>query len=709
MNYCLKFGKECLILFLVYLFTSCTPKAVEVSSVSLNTSTVEMVEGDTYSLVATVLPNNAEYDGISWASSNTSVASVNQGTVTALKEGKTTITASAGGKSATCSVTVSSKNIAVTSITLDKSELSLKVGSSYVLTATVKPDDATDKNVKWSSSDASIVKVDNGKVTALKSGTATITATVGSCSAECVITVPVETESITLDKTELSIAIGETATLTASITPADASDKTIIWTSSNPDVATVDNGTVKALKAGTTTITAECSGKKAECNVTVTVPVTGIALNKTELTIEVGKTATLTATVIPADATDKTITWTSSDVAIATVSEGKITALKGGIATITADCNGTKAECKVTVTVPVTGISLDKTEIFIEVGKTATLTATVAPSEATDKNITWISSNEGIVKVSGGTITGIQIGTATVTARIGDFSAECNVTVVSSDNVIYYTSTNEKVVTPYNPYAFGANIISNEYADGSGKIVCDGQVTKIGNRAFSSCTNLKTITLPSSIKEIGEFSFYMCSMIESIHLPNMVSSIGQCAFFYCTKLESISIPQSLKTIGESAFQNTIKLKRIKLNDGLESIGRYAFWKSGIEEVIIPGSVVGTDYGWFFDCNSLKKAIFEEGFKGIAKSTSFNGSRQLTDVIYPSTLKTFGENFGGCYNLTNLYLQSTTPPTCKTAGPMIFLSDSGNVTIWVPMSAVETYKNDDVWGYWADRIKGYDYQ
>jgi uncharacterized protein YjdB len=247
----------------------CTPKAVEVSSVSLNTSTVEMVEGDTYSLVATVLPNNAEYDGISWASSNTSVAIVNQGTVTALKEGKTTITASAGGKSATCSVTVSAKYIAVTSITLDKSELSLKVGSSDVLTATVKPDDATDKSVQWSSSNASVVKVDKGKVTALKSGTATITATAGSCSAECIITVPVETESISLDRTELSIALGETATLTATITPADATDKAITWTSSNPDIASVENGTVKALKAGTTTITAECADKKAECIITV--------------------------------------------------------------------------------------------------------------------------------------------------------------------------------------------------------------------------------------------------------------------------------------------------------------------------------------------------------------------------------------------------------------------------------------------------------
>lgn len=100
----------------------CTKKEapVEVSFVSLNTATIEMFEGETINLVATVLPKDAEYDGIIWASSNASVASVNSGTVTAIKEGSATITASAGGKSSTCTVKVSTKIVAVTSITLDK-------------------------------------------------------------------------------------------------------------------------------------------------------------------------------------------------------------------------------------------------------------------------------------------------------------------------------------------------------------------------------------------------------------------------------------------------------------------------------------------------------------------------------------------------------------------------------------------------------------
>ena len=416
-------------ILLTILTAGCKQAPVEVSSVTLNTSTIEMVEGSTYNLVATVLPSNAEYEGISWASSNPTVAIVNQGTVAAVKAGKTTITASAGGKSVTCSVTVSAKYIDVTSITLDKAELTLRIGNSDILTATVKPDDATDKSVKWSSSDASIVKVDNGKVTALKSGTATITATAGIWVAQCIVTVLVETESISLDKSELTLAIDETATLTATITPADASDKNITWTSSNEQVADVYDGTITAIAPGTATITAECSGKKAECKVTVIIPVTGISLDKSELTVAVGENATLKATITPSNATNNTITWTSSNADVATVDNGTVRALKAGTTTVTAECNGKKAECKITVIVPVSGITLEKTELSIAIGETATLTATITPTDATDQNITWTSSNTAIATVENGTVTGLKTGTTTITAECGGKKAECVITV----------------------------------------------------------------------------------------------------------------------------------------------------------------------------------------------------------------------------------------------------------------------------------------
>lgn len=171
-----------------------TPTTVAVSSVSLSKTSITLTEGDKETLTATVLPNNATDKTVEWSSSNTSVASVSNGTVTAIKAGTTTITVKTkdGGKTATCAVTVNAKVIPVSDVTLNKTELTLTEGNSETLSATVKPDDATDKTVSWTSSDATVASVDdNGKVTAVKAGTATITVKTkdGEKTATCKITV----------------------------------------------------------------------------------------------------------------------------------------------------------------------------------------------------------------------------------------------------------------------------------------------------------------------------------------------------------------------------------------------------------------------------------------------------------------------------------------------------------------------------------------
>ena len=440
--------KIAVILLLALAGWGCTEKTqVEVSSVSLNTATIEMVEGETFSLVATVLPKDAEYDGVIWASSNASVASVNSGTVTAVKEGTATITASAGGKSATCTVKVSTRVVAVTSITLDRTSLSLKVGETETITATVNPGNATDKSVSWGSSDVSIATVSDGKVTAKKSGTATITAKSGSCIAECTISVSVDVESVTLDKTSLELAIGETAQLTATVKPDDATDKNVTWASSDESVAKVADGKVTAVKSGKATITAKCGGKTAECAVTVTVATGSVTLDKTSLSLAVGETAQLTATVKPDNATDKNVTWTSSDESVAKVDNGKVTAAKAGKATITAKCGDKTAECAVTVTVPTGSVTLDKASLSLAIGETAQLTATVKPDDATDKNVTWASSDESVAKVADGKVTAVKSGKATITAKCGGKTAECTVTVYAKVTGVKLNSTSSRMMS----------------------------------------------------------------------------------------------------------------------------------------------------------------------------------------------------------------------------------------------------------------------
>lgn len=166
-----------------------------------------------------------------------------------------------------------------------------------------------------------------------------------------------------------------------------------------------------------------------------TVEVTEVTLNKTSTSLTVGDTDTLIATVVPSNATNKTVTWSTNNSSVATVSDGVVTGKSSGTATITATAGGYSATCTVSVTnatIAVTGISLDQTSAQIAVDKSITLTATVLPTNATDKTITWTTSNSSIASVNNGTITGKSTGTATITATAGSKSATCSVTVVTT-------------------------------------------------------------------------------------------------------------------------------------------------------------------------------------------------------------------------------------------------------------------------------------
>ena len=178
------------VLTALFTFTGCGPKEdpeIAVTGVSVSQSSLTLELGGTANLTATVTPSNATKNFVSWSTSDQSVATVNNGTVTAVGEGTATITATAGGKSVTCSVTV--KKIDVTSVELDKTEAEIETGKDLILTVTVNPDGATDKTVTWTTSDANIATVENGKVTAVSEGDVTITAAAGGKEATCAITI----------------------------------------------------------------------------------------------------------------------------------------------------------------------------------------------------------------------------------------------------------------------------------------------------------------------------------------------------------------------------------------------------------------------------------------------------------------------------------------------------------------------------------------
>ena len=275
--------------------------------------------------------------------------------------------------------------VAVTGVTLNKTSLSIEAGQTAQLTATVQPGNADNQAVTWSSSDNNVVSVDaTGKITANAKGSATITVTTadGGKTATCTVTVtepaaPVAVTGVTLNKNNTTIYTGRTETLTATIQPADATNKAVTWTSDNTGVATVNNGVVAGVSIGSATITAKTAdgGFTATCTVTVEeapiVHPTGVSISKTSINLQIGGSETLTATVTPADANNKNVTWSTSDATVAAVDKnGKVTGIKAGNATITAttEDGGKTATCSVTVTadppVPSTGLTTHYPEVY---------------------------------------------------------------------------------------------------------------------------------------------------------------------------------------------------------------------------------------------------------------------------------------------------------------------------------------------------------
>lgn len=331
-------------------------------------------------------------------------------------------------------------SVSVTGVSLDKTEIVLVEVSSEKLTATVEPTNATNKNVTWSSDHEAIATVDqNGTVTARNGGQAIITVTTadGSKTATCTVNVRVHigvpVQSVGLNKTELALEVGKTGTLEAKVEPSDATNKNVTWSSSNSEVATVDNGVVTAVSAGEAiiTVTTEDGAKTATCKVTVnapqTVPVTGVTLDKTSLDLKTGDNTTLTATVNPESATNKDVTWISDKPEIAAVEGGTVTAKAAGTAIIavTTIDGGKIATCKVTVTpktVPVSSIQVQGKGV-IYVGDTTKLTATITPDGASNKAVTWDSQNKDIATVDQqGNVKALKVGTATITATAQDGS-----------------------------------------------------------------------------------------------------------------------------------------------------------------------------------------------------------------------------------------------------------------------------------------------
>lgn len=233
-----------------------------------------MTTGESFRLEYTIEPENTTNKEVEWESSDKTIATVNaDGEVTAVSDGECTITVKVKGSDTSAKCVVKVNPIKVTGVTLNETTKSIEAGESFTLTATVSPENAKDKSIKWSSSDPNIAKVEDGLVTALAKGTCNIIATTndGSFKAQCAVNVlPPSVKGVQFTESSIKILNGENYTLTYSILPENAENKNVKFSSSAPNIVSVDNnGKVTALKEGTSTITitTEDSGHTATCEV----------------------------------------------------------------------------------------------------------------------------------------------------------------------------------------------------------------------------------------------------------------------------------------------------------------------------------------------------------------------------------------------------------------------------------------------------------
>ncbi|MBR3134554.1 MAG: Ig-like domain-containing protein, partial [Clostridia bacterium] len=398
---------------------------------------------------ATVEPSTASNKEITYMSSNEEIATVDkEGKITANGNGEANIIArTSNGKEAVCKVEVKTE---ATEIEMEEEvKIDLSKEKEKKITVDVKPNNAKTKAVMIRSNNEEVATIDaNGTIKAKKNGTAIITAEVvgTDISKTCKVIVTTSPTGLKLNKTSVNLDLSGTKTtkLTTEVEPATASNKQIEWSSSNSNVITVDNaGNVIAKKNGTANIIAKIKETNISktCKVIVATSPTGIKLSKTSVSLDMSgtKIVQLTATVLPDTASNKTVTWSSSNTSIVSVDKnGKVTAKKNGTATITVKTvNGKVKKCTTKVTTSPTGINLNKTSITIDNGKSTTLTATVLPSTASNKTVSWSSSNTGIATVDkNGKITGKKEGTTTITVKTNNGKkASCKITVKQEEIV----------------------------------------------------------------------------------------------------------------------------------------------------------------------------------------------------------------------------------------------------------------------------------
>ena len=666
---------------------SCQKKEQEipVSSVSINKATVDLTIGETVQLSATVAPADATQKTISWSSSNQSVATVDNGKVAAIAEGSASITASCGGKSATCMVSVKKAVVAVTAVVLNKESLSLQKGESEVLIATVKPDDATDKTVTWSSMDSSIADVEqNGKVTAISSGSTTIVAKAGDCTAKCEVTVVSPSLSV-LYKTS-------SGSLTELYTKEGVKEN---HASSEPGWNEI------ILEPGITSFKEWFRENNDVNNVVVPEGIESISSSALSMC------RNLERVILPESLLTIGASAFHGCIKLPEISiPGKLVSIGFGA------FNNCQSLTSITIPDSVESIG----EAFLSVCL----------------NLTNINGERFYIR-DGTLLAFAPVGITSTTLpegieRIGE-------------NVFAACSELSEIYLPSGLISIGNKAFTEA---GLKSVLIPDTVTDLGESAFYGCKQLETITLSNSITSIGWGTFGWCKTLRSLTIPDSVLSIENGAFYVCDNLKYLSLGSGVTTLGGFIVDSCPNLLYINLRStvpptidegtfdekpeftffvptaNLESYRNATGWSNfatSIYSAPEDGNIVfendyvkndcvrvldqdgdgeisyweaagasinDVDYLERRNYSTFNEFRYFRSIRGIPRSFFWNSS-QLTEISLPETIKTIGANaFAECWSIQSL----TIPSGVTTIDYSAFFNCSSLREIIIPESVVE---------------------
>lgn len=620
-------------------------------------------------------------------------------------------------------------------VKLNKTRMSVTIGSTVELK--VKN---TTKKVTWSSNKKTVASVNSyGEVTGKKAGTAKITAKVGKKKLTCNVTVPAQY----ISNKSLYLQVGEKQTLNLN---GVAGNDSVFWGSDYERIATVtQSGEITAKSIGTTSVYAVINsgvGKTYSCEVVVYgrsssgdiimatprpvwtpaptsspsptprptatpkpsyIAVKKVVLSQRSMSLAAGRTSRLTATVMPSDATNKSLRWTSANTNIATVkADGTVTGVSAGstVVYVTTTDGEYIAICTVSVTgsispspspsvrpsasptprpsvspspnpsasptaVPVTKVSLSRKELSVKVGDSHSLTATVTPANAANKNIKWTSADTGIATVDGnGKVTAVAVGTTMVfvTTEDGEFVAVCRVTV--RDN-----KPAEPTPTPFTLDKKSLELCEGQEATLTASGAAGGVDWTSSDTGVATVTNGKVAAVKGGIVEItaqekeGEKRKVTCKVtvnsnvvaeLETDKIDNTDDSkVKVTGAKEKEKITKVEIPDNVVEIAESAFKNAQKVWSVTLPKGITTIGAEAFSGcTSLESIVIPDSVTTIDAKAFSGCTSLQKIIISSNQTKIG-AEAFAGCTSLTVAKLPTgiTDNVADNAFDGCKQLT----------------------------------------------------------